>query len=93
MKPITTQNEIKGKACCNSEIHIHTTNRGVRTPDVTDAEALIPDAKTQSKDKADFSSSELKDVERGRLQKVAAADIVGGGKLRRCHVDGCWPST
>ncbi|KAJ7853924.1 hypothetical protein B0H13DRAFT_1903894 [Mycena leptocephala] len=49
-------------------------------PDVADAEALIPDAKTQFKDKVDLSGSELKDVERGRLQKVAEADMLVGGK-------------
>jgi hypothetical protein len=40
-------------------------------PDVADAEALalIPDDKTQFKDKVDISGSELKDVERGRLQR------------------------
>jgi hypothetical protein len=66
-------------------------------PDVTDAEALIPDAKTQSKDKADLSGSELKDVERGRLQKVAEADMVVGGKkdetLPRSKCRRYWPRT
>jgi hypothetical protein len=53
-----------------------------KTPEAMETVVLMPEARTQSKDKADFSSSALKVVETARLQNVAEGGMVREG----CHV-------
>jgi hypothetical protein len=47
----------------------------VRIPLAVDLETRIPEAKTQSSEMQDFSEPGLKDVESGKLQKIAEAAI------------------
>lgn len=75
-----TQNEIKGE---RGKPNIHcapVSSQGIdKSPEAADADVLMSKTKTHSKANADFSSSELKGVDRGRLQKVAQGAIVGEG--------------
>jgi hypothetical protein len=86
--PVTTQNKIKGQRVLDREIYVHNTGRPFawrdKTPEATDPEDLIPEAKTQSKESKDFSWSAQKVEERGISKKVAEGGMGEEEKEQRC---------